>query len=79
MERTFYKLLVVGLGFITVMQALNMVNEIYTIFGYIKNGVTVGDMNRFFFVTHSAFSFLLFVCALYWIPKIIKKLFPEVA
>ena len=76
MDRTMYKLLVVALACMTIVAAFSMYFQISIIFNSGRTGFGYLYYPRVF---SAAGQFLLSLTALYWVPKIIKKFFPEVS
>lgn len=76
-DRTMYKLLVVGLFMTTVALALSMMIQISAV----TTASGQGYPSTLQVITVLAVSgrFLLVLGALYWVPRFIKKIFPEVA
>jgi hypothetical protein len=77
MERTMFKLLVVVLALNAILSALTMYGQISDLSHY----RTVYGINwQFgFALLPLTVRFLFSVLALYWVPKIIEKFFPEVS
>ncbi|MBL4806370.1 MAG: hypothetical protein JKY31_03680 [Rhodobacteraceae bacterium] len=79
MERSFYKLTITALVVVVIAQFITMSGSAvsYLEMSRYSSGVTFFESLIFF--AYLGARFLLYVCALYWLPKIIKKFFPEVA
>ena len=75
-DRTMYKLMVLCLAFFALLAAVSMYNDFSRMLNFVGGGfgfrLFVGSIG-------TVVQFLLSLCALYWVPKIIKKFFPEVA
>lgn len=76
-ERTMYKILIAGLAIGAVTFALNMVSQIDAVFSAIRTGYS--PVLSVVTVLSVVGRFLLALAALYWVPKAVLKLFPEVS
>ena len=75
-DRTMYKLLVLCLALIASFAALAMYNDLARLLKFSGGGL---GFQLALTVVGTVLQFLLSLCALYWIPKVIKKFFPEIA
>ena len=77
LERTMYKLLIVTLAVNALALALSMFDQIGGTFMAMRQGAAPGLI----VVSGIAFlcgRFLIALLALYWVPKVVRKFFPEV-
>ena len=77
-ERAFFKLLVLALVLITAAYAVAMVADIARILAQARAGFYDG-LGVILAVAISVARFLLALSALYFVPKVIRRLVPEVA
>jgi len=86
LERTFYKLLILGLLTVTVYKAGIVYSGIVTIIEY-NELLRTSSEGKFALYVYAIVDqllrvtgpFLIWLCATYWVPKTIKKFFPEVS
>jgi len=79
MDRTLYKLFIVALALFTLSEALLMVVQISDVIEQVRRGYSTRAVVYIATVLYLVSRFLLVLGALYWLPKTIKKFFPEVA
>ncbi len=87
MERTFYKILIVGLVLTTALKAMLLIIGIITVVGSqdlwrmkpFDDYLSQYGFYTFERLLYGIGSFILWLSATYWLPKTIKKLFPEVS
>ena len=83
LERTFYKLLVIGLVTVTLYKAVMVYSGVVNIIEYTSHSRTSPSSKYTIAVVEQLLRvigpFLIWLCATYWVPKTIKKLFPEVS
>lgn len=77
--RTMYVLLLVGLAFYAVSMALVMIDQIGPVFAQIISAPSAGSLMLASSTLFMAARVLVAVAALYWIPKAVKRFFPEVS
>ena len=78
MDRTFYKILIVGLALVTLAVAASMARDIALIFESDRAGFSRDMSADILYIVYLIGRFLLALCALYWLPKILKRIIPEV-
>ena len=76
-ERSMYKLLIVGLGMVALALALSMASQIKAVSSSVLGGYS--PIAQVITILAVSGRFLIALVALYWVPKAVKKLIPEVS
>ena len=76
--RTMYKLLTIALAIHAAALALDMAAQILNILAISRQGLG-GGLSFGVSIVFLCGRFLLALTALYWIPKFVRKVFPEVS